>query len=131
MDLKNNTEKSEWMNERVDKGYSFRYIKNKTLNLNVSIVCVETKEMFHFIWKPEVIYKIIAEKLWSYLDDIDTLSDIIKPANESGFKAFYLKAMDLVEKRHSLLQSDGYDLRSVFIKDDDREEKNNGMQIHL
>lgn len=34
------------------------------------------------------------------LDDIDSLSDAIRPASELGYKAFYHAAMNLARKRH-------------------------------
>ena len=52
--MKNETEKSKWMNERIEKGYSFRYCKNAD-RLNVSVLCVETKEEFFFVWEESVL----------------------------------------------------------------------------
>ena len=49
-----------------------------------------------------------AETLWGLLDDIDTLSDAIKPSSEEGYKAFYDGALKTAEKRHDVLVSDGY-----------------------
>lgn len=50
------------------------------------------------------------DKLWSLLDDIDTASDQIKPANEAGYRRFYEYAMKKAEARHAIITSDGYDL---------------------
>lgn len=52
----------------------------------------------------------IAEKLWSLLDDIDTLSDILKPTinNPDSAMAFYKGSMECVARRFGLLKSDGY-----------------------
>lgn len=45
-----------------------------------------------------------AERLWSLLDDIDTLSDMLKePMGE-----FQRRALIICEKRHAILRSDGY-----------------------
>ena len=52
--MKNEAEKSKWMNERIEKGYSFRYCKNSD-GLNVSVLCVETKEEFYFHWGDDVL----------------------------------------------------------------------------
>ena len=52
----------------------------------------------------------MADKLWSLLDDIDTASDQIKPANETGYRRFYEYAMKKAEARHAIITSDGYDL---------------------
>lgn len=43
--------------------------------------------------------RIIAEELWTLLDDISTLSDIIKPRTEAGYQMFYQRALQLAEKR--------------------------------
>lgn len=55
-------------------------------------------------------YKKIAKKLWNILDDIDSLSDIIRPNDLNGYKEFYKIAMDKVNLRHNYLESDGYNL---------------------
>ena len=52
--MKNNVEKEKWMNERIAKGYSFRYFKNSD-RLNVGVLCVETKEEFSFDWEESVL----------------------------------------------------------------------------
>jgi hypothetical protein len=52
--------------------------------------------------------KVVAEGLWALLDDIDTLTDSIKPTDLSGYKEFYIRTMRLVEKRHLYLKTDGY-----------------------
>ena len=54
--------------------------------------------------------RLRAEALWKLLDDIDTLSDIIKPIKEDGYKAFYKAVMSIASKRFDVLKSDGYDL---------------------
>ena len=54
-------------------------------------------------------YKTAAERLWDILDDIDTLSDSMKPEQT----AFYQAVMEWVAKRHSILKSDGYELTPV------------------
>ena len=45
-------EKAAFMNERMAKGYSFRYIKGKIDNcdtiVNIGIECVDTNEFFPF-----------------------------------------------------------------------------------
>ena len=51
-----------------------------------------------------------AELLWSLLDDIDTMSDVIKPHDLKGYQAFYSQALRLSEKRHKVFFSDGYKL---------------------
>ncbi len=57
------------------------------------------------------MYKEKAEALWGIIDDIDTLSDIIKPATEKGYKAFYDAVMKKQTERHKYLTSyDGYTL---------------------
>ena len=48
------------------------------------------------------------ERLYNMLDDIDTLSDAIKPNTLEEYK-HYLKAVtELSQKRHLLYSSDGY-----------------------
>ena len=54
--------------------------------------------------------RAIAEKLWSILDDIDTLSDMVKPSDLGGYIAFYTGTMYRCEKRGKILESDGYRL---------------------
>lgn len=49
-------------------------------------------------------YANVAEPLWDILDDIDTLSDMLKPAKN----AFYEATMNRVAKRFNHLESDGY-----------------------
>lgn len=51
-----------------------------------------------------------AKALWQLLDDIDTLSDQIKPASHGGFAIFYERVLDIAKKRHLYLKSDGYKL---------------------
>ena len=52
----------------------------------------------------------IAGSLWGLLDDIDTASDMWKPKNEEGYKAFYEYAMRRVARRFDNVNSDGYEL---------------------
>lgn len=58
----------------------------------------------------EQVYKEAAEKLWGLLDDIDTLTDIIKPTSLQGYTRFYQSAVKRAEQRHLVLVSDGYSL---------------------
>lgn len=53
---------------------------------------------------------IIAKALWRLLDDIDTASDMFKPTDLDGYKAFYKYSMRKANKRFGLLESDGYNL---------------------
>ena len=58
----------------------------------------------------EQIYKQAAERLWRLLDDVDTLTDVIKPTSLKGYISFYESAMVRVKRRHEVLVSDGYSL---------------------
>lgn len=63
---------------------------------------------FPYIEKDVKAYKEAAEKLWKLVDEIDTVSDVIKPSDEKGYIDFYVTVMNFVEQRHKFLQSDGY-----------------------
>ena len=54
--------------------------------------------------------KGIIDSLWSLLDDIDTLSDQIKPTTKQGYHNFYIHAMRLAKIRHNYVATDGYSL---------------------
>jgi hypothetical protein len=54
--------------------------------------------------------KGIIDSLWSLLDDIDTLSDKIKPTTKKEYMNFYHHAMYLAKIRHNYVASDGYSL---------------------
>lgn len=55
-------------------------------------------------------YKLIAERLWEILDDIDTATDHYKPNNDDKFVRYvYAK----LKERHSYMKSDGYKLTAV------------------
>ena len=54
--------------------------------------------------------RVIAEELWSLLDDISTASDVFKPHNENSYAAFYSYAMKKVSERSKHLESDGYNI---------------------
>ena len=49
-------------------------------------------------------------KLWALLDDIDTLSDSIKPTSLQGYKYYYKRVCEISEERHQILETDGYSL---------------------
>lgn len=51
-----------------------------------------------------------AEELWKLLDDIDTLSDSIKPSDQETLQKFYQATMRLVSLRTQYLHSDGHAL---------------------
>ncbi len=51
-------------------------------------------------------YRNAAEALWQLLDDIDSLSDSLKPEKN----AFYEATMRHVARRHEILKSDGHNL---------------------
>ncbi len=55
-------------------------------------------------------WQACAVSLWGILDDIDTLSDMLKPSDEKGYRKFYAMALKRAEKRHALLHSDGYEV---------------------
>ena len=60
-------------------------------------------------------YKLIAERLWSLLDDIDTAFDHYKPDMQNNF-VNYVNAK--VRERHLYAQSkDGYNLWFAYHKD--------------
>ena len=48
--ITNEKERSKWMDERMAKGYSFRYFKNEKRE-NVGVFCVETKEEFSYVFE--------------------------------------------------------------------------------
>jgi len=52
----------------------------------------------------------VAESLWQLLDDIDTLSDSMKPMTFVQYQSFYRTALDVARRRHGFLKSDGYKL---------------------
>ena len=56
-------------------------------------------------------YLTAAERLWQILDNIDTLSDMIKPTGLKGYAAFYKGVMTRVRERFNILVSDGYTLQ--------------------
>lgn len=56
-------------------------------------------------------YLVAAERLWQIIDNIDSLSDAVKPTNLLGYAAFYKGVMARVGERFKLLTSDGYALR--------------------
>jgi hypothetical protein len=56
-------------------------------------------------------YLVAAERLWQIIDNIDTLSDTVKPTDLRGFAAFYNGVMSRVGERFKVLTSDGYALR--------------------
>lgn len=45
-----------------------------------------------------------AESLWDLMDDIDTLSDSIKPRDEASYSKFYRLTMELVKRRNDNLR---------------------------
>ena len=48
--ITNEKERSKWMDERIEKGYSFCYLKNEKRE-NVGVFCVETQEEFNYIFE--------------------------------------------------------------------------------
>jgi hypothetical protein len=60
----------------------------------------------------------IVEQLYTLLDDIDTLSDMIKPSDIQEYKLFYTAAIKKAESRHMYIETDGYNLfaKKDFIK---------------
>ena len=52
------------------------------------------------------VWKAIAEKLWTLLDDVDTAGDMFKPPINGFFEYVIGKS----EQRHRYLRSDGYSL---------------------
>jgi len=50
------------------------------------------------------------QRLWNIIDDIDTLSDMIKPMSIHGYRLYYEKVNEKVKKRFGNLGTDGYGL---------------------
>lgn len=50
--LDNKEEFDEWQNPRMDKGYSFEYVKSKLFGfeMNTAIKCIEDGQYFYFRW---------------------------------------------------------------------------------
>ena len=59
-----------------------------------------------------------AGRLYCMLDDIDSLGDAIKPSDLEGYKKFFECAIDFANKRHLILDTDGY---IIFEKKSDTE----------
>ncbi len=57
--------------------------------------------------------KSTQHKLWTLLDNIDTLSDGIKPISLEQYILYFKCVNKQVAKRHKILRSDGYDLFSL------------------
>ena len=53
--MKDQNVKEKWMNDRMEKGYSFTYYKDVVNgeNINTGVKCVETGEQFYFDIKEE------------------------------------------------------------------------------
>ncbi len=62
------------------------------------------------------LLKVIIDKLFGILDDIDTSSDVLKPRCVESYRKFYEATMRRVAKRHELVASDGYAL--FIVKDE-------------
>lgn len=58
--------------------------------------------------QPLVDWKQAAKDLWQLLDDIDTLGDSMHPE----VTAYFERVNRIAEKRHRILHSDGYELKS-------------------
>ena len=52
-----------------------------------------------------------AKALWNLLDDIDTVPDAIHPNDERSHELCWRKMIAIADKRHEILESDGYTLR--------------------
>ncbi len=61
-------------------------------------------------------------RLWAMLDDIDTLSDSIKPSSIEGYEKFYSAALQFANKRHLILKSDGHGLFEFSISEAEKEQ---------
>ena len=48
--ITNEKERSKWMDERMEKGFSFLYLKNEKRE-NVGVFCVETEEKFNYVFE--------------------------------------------------------------------------------
>lgn len=57
-------------------------------------------------------YRRKAEALWQLLDDIDSLSDAIKPSTLEEYKEFYKRAIQKTKHRFEYFESDGYNLKN-------------------
>lgn len=51
-----------------------------------------------------------SQELWKILDDIDTMSDALKPSTAEGYKRFYEEVMKRIQGRFNVHSSDGYQL---------------------
>ena len=55
--MSNRNDYFRWINPKIKAGFSFVYTKGNIegfeLPINMSIKCVETNEVFHFIWKQD------------------------------------------------------------------------------
>lgn len=49
-------------------------------------------------------------KLYQLLDDIDTLSDVIKPTTLKGYEIYFKRVTAKHMQRHEILDTDGYKL---------------------
>lgn len=55
--------------------------------------------------------RIKSEKLWDILDHIDSLPDMIHPNTPEGHEKCWRMMVRRAEKRHDILQTDGYTLK--------------------
>lgn len=88
----------------------------KTLGSELVRMDREEERYLGFIEKKDSeieAWKARAELLWQLLDDIDTLSDQLKPETSQfspSQSAFYVQALDLAAKREDVLESNGQKL---------------------
>ena len=61
-------------------------------------------------------YSEVSRALWDLLDDIDTLSDMLKPDGLKSYELFYKKVMEIQRKRHEYMESDG-DVLTLILED--------------
>lgn len=79
------------------------YVKKYTKKINLLIQTAERRG--------EERERERTEKLWDLLDSIDSLPDMIHPNDANGHEKCWKMMVKRVEKRHEVLQSDGYSLK--------------------
>lgn len=57
--------------------------------------------------------RLKSEKLWDLLDSIDTLPDMLHPSDVKGHEKCWKMMVNIAEKRHKILKSDGYKLEDL------------------
>ncbi len=106
--------------EEFEDKFCFGFVKGSPIHLDDHVDAKEAIDWLRTtltsLTEAHKVERKRAEQLWTILDDIDSLPDLIHPNTPQGHENCWRQMVEYAKGRHEILKTDGYKLFNIEVK---------------